>query len=205
MIYIFENTEILDETFVEKSIPFLSTQRLNKVLNYKVISDKINSCIAFLLLRYALKNEFGIDEIPEFFFNEYEKPFLKNHSNIFFSISHCKNAVVCAVSDKNIAVDIMDFRKARPLTIKRVCSQKEQIFLNQNKNTNKDFTKLWVMKECYSKLKGKGLSMDFSKITVKLDECKNIKYIETENWLLGYSKIDNEQILRLDIKKIFNI
>lgn len=202
MIYIFENTLNLDENFLERVFPLLSVQRQKKVERYKMLSDKINGCLGFLLLRYALKNEFGIYETPEFIFGEYEKPFLKNYKNIFFNISHCKNAVVCAVSNKNIAVDIMDFRKVNDLVINRVCSSQEQKFIYESADSDMAFIRLWVMKECFAKLDGRGLSLDFSKITEELEECKNIKYIETKGYILGYTKIDNDRIISLNGESI---
>lgn len=204
MIYIFEHTQTLNEKFLEQTFSLLSVQRQEKIKKYNILSDKINGCIGFLLLKYALRNEFDIDDKPEFIFGEREKPFLKNYPDIFFSISHCKNAVVCAVSDKNIAVDIMDYRKPKPSVIKRVCSPDEQNLLMSSSNIDKDFTRLWVMKECYSKLDGHGLSLDFSKITDELEECKNIKYIQTEDYILGYTKIKNDKMIKLSSDILHN-
>ncbi|MDD6490187.1 MAG: 4'-phosphopantetheinyl transferase superfamily protein [Clostridia bacterium] len=204
MIYIFENTKDLNENFIEQAFPLLSRERQKKISYYKILSDKIDGCVGFLLLRYALKNEYNITAIPEFTFGEYGKPFLKNY-NIHFNISHCKNAVVCAVSDKNVAVDIMDYRKIHNGVIKRVCSDIEKTILNTSQNKDKDFIKLWVMKECYSKLVGKGLSMDFSKITADLPECKNFKYIETDSYILACSEISDNKIIKLNTKQILKI
>lgn len=205
MIYIFENTKDLNENFVEQAFPLLSRERQKKISGYKILSAKIDGCVGFLLLRYALKNEYNITEIPEFIFGKYGKPFLKNHANVHFNISHCKNAVVCAVSDKNVAVDIMDYRKIHNSVIKRVCSDNEKTMLNTDRDKDKYFIKLWAMKECYSKLVGKGLSMDFSKITADLSECKNFNYIETDSYILACSEINNDTIIKLDSKKILKI
>lgn len=205
MIYIFENTKDLNENFIEQAFPLLSKERQQKISGYKILSDRIDGCVGFLLLRYALKNEYNITEIPEFIFGEYGKPFLKNHGNVHFNISHCKKAVVCAVSDKNIAVDIMDYRKIHNSVIKRVCSENEKTILNTSQDKNKDFIKLWTMKECYSKLVGKGLSMDFSKITADLPECKNFKYIETDSYILACSEISDNKIIKLSTQQILKI
>ncbi|MGN0469614.1 MAG: 4'-phosphopantetheinyl transferase family protein [Acutalibacteraceae bacterium] len=205
MIYIFENTKDLNENFIEQAFPLLSCERQQKINGYKILSDRIDGCVGFLLLRYALKNEYNITDIPEFTFGEYGKPFLKNHGNVHFNISHCKNAVVCAVSDKNIAVDIMDYRKIHNSVIKRVCSDNEKTMLNTSRDKDKDFIKLWAMKECYSKLIGKGLSMDFSKITADLPECQNFKYIKTDSYILACSEISDNKIIKLNTQQILKI
>ncbi len=204
MIYIFENIQKLDKGFVEQTFLELSIQRKKKIEGYKILSDKINSCIAFLLLRYALKNEYNIDEKPEFVFGKYGKPFLKDYPNIFFSISHCKTAVACAVSNHNIALDIMDFRKVKQSVIKRVCSADEQIVLSKSNSIDKDFTRLWVMKECYAKLDGRGLSLDFKKLTSELTECGKIRFIETKQYILGYIFDSEPDIIRCKDNFMFN-
>ena len=205
MIYIFENTKDFDENFIEQAFPLLSSERQKKINSYKILSNKIDGCVAFLLLRYALKNEYNISETPEFIFNEYGKPFLKNHNDIYFNISHCKNAVVCAVSDKNVAIDIMDYRKIHNGVIKRVCSDNEKTMLSISQNKDKDFIKLWTMKECYSKLIGKGLSMDFSKITSDIPECKKFIYIQSENYILACSEISNDKIIKPNLQQLLVI
>lgn len=202
MIYIFENTKNLDEKFIQQAFPLLSHERQQKINAYKILSDKVDGCVAFLLLRYALKNEYSITETPEFIFNEYGKPFLKNHNNIYFNISHCKNAVVCAVSEKNIAVDIMDYRKIHSNVINRVCSESEKSMLSLSQNQTKDFIKLWTMKECYSKLLGKGLSMDFSKITADIPECQKFRYIENEKYMLACSEISNYKLIKPTLQQL---
>lgn len=198
MLYIFENTDKLDKGLVKCALPLLSVQRRNKIDKYKSDIDKINGCIAFLMLKYALKKEFNIDEKPEFIFGQCGKPFLKDYPDIFFSISHCKNAVACSVSTENTAVDIMDYRKIRQTVILKVCSENEQKMLLESNDISKDFTRLWTMKECYSKLDGSGLALDFRKITAELPICQKFKYIEALKYTLTYLNCESNQCIYLD-------
>ncbi len=59
------------------------------------------------------------------------------------------------------------------------------------------------MKECYAKFDGRGLSLDFSKITDDLDVCKNINYIQTQSYILSYTKINNNKVIEVDVNDIF--
>ena len=43
--------------------------------------------------------------------NEHGKPSIVGHPNIFFNLSHCKEAVICAVSDQPVGVDVEGIRE----------------------------------------------------------------------------------------------
>ena len=120
---------------------------------YKIFIEKNISTKA--LLDKVLKKINIIDEIV---YNEYGKPYLKSNK-IYFSLSDSKEYTVCAISDKEIGVDIEKITYKKRV-INKVCNSEEI----KEINTPEDFTKIWVKKESYSKLIGLGLSFDFKKI-----------------------------------------
>ena len=120
---------------------------------YKIFIEKNISTKA--LLDKVLKKINMIDEIV---YNEYGKPYLKSNK-IYFSLSDSKEYTVCAISDKEIGVDIEKITYKKRV-INKVCNSEEI----KEINTPEDFTKIWVKKESYSKLIGTGLSFDFKKI-----------------------------------------
>ena len=184
MIYITENVHLLTEDFLKQTEHLLSVQRAEKIKEYSLVTDRINGTAAYLLLMYALKTEYGIVEKPVFKFCQREKPFLQDHSNIFFNLSHCKNAVACILSDTNTAIDVMDIRKVRESTIRRTCTEKERSELLASSDTDRDFIRLWTRKECYAKLDGRGLLLDFTKIDDTVT--KDIHTIDFGEYILSY-------------------
>lgn len=120
---------------------------------YKIFIEKNTSTKA--LLDKVLKRLNISDEI---IYNEYGKPYLKSNK-IYFSLSDSKEYTVCAISDKEIGVDI-EHINYKDKVIKKVCIEEE---INHIK-TPEDFTIMWVKKESYSKLIGLGLSYDLKKI-----------------------------------------
>ena len=120
---------------------------------YKIFIEKNTNTKA--LLDKVLKRINIIDEIV---YNEYGKPYLKSNK-IYFSLSDSKEYTVCAISDKEIGVDIEKITYKKRV-INKVCNSEEI----KEINTPEDFTKIWVKKESYSKLIGLGLSFDFKKI-----------------------------------------
>ena len=110
MIYILENTDTLGEDFLKAAVPLLSLQRLKKIDSMRIGSDKINSAAVYLMLRFALKEQYGMSEKTEFLYGEHGKPYLKDTVNIYFNLSHCRNACACIVAIGNLAVVVGEWQ-----------------------------------------------------------------------------------------------
>ena len=165
MIYLYENlAEYSDESYL-KHLNSLPAWRKEKALQYKKLDDRKCSVLAFVLLQHALCEEYGITEIPEFVYNEFGKPSLPNLP-IHFSLSHCKDAVACAVSDHNIGTDVESIVPYNPDVARRVCTADELKMLEQSSNKDVEFIKLWTAKEAISKYEGMGLLLPFAKINI---------------------------------------
>ena len=163
MIYLYENlADYSDESYL-KDLNSLPAWRREKALQYKRNDDRKRSVLAFALLQRALREEYGITEVPEFVYNEFGKPSLPNLP-IHFSLSHCKDAVACAVSDYNIGIDVESIVTYNPDVARRVCTVAELEMLEQSENKDAEFIKLWTAKEAISKYEGMGLSLPFAKI-----------------------------------------
>ena len=141
MIYLYDTLEnYFDEQYL-KHLNALPAWRREKALLYKKLDDRKRSVLAFVLLQRALREEYGITEVPEFMYNEFGKPSLPNLP-IHFSLSHCKEAVTCVVSDYNIGIDVESIVPYNPDVARRVCSKAELKKLEQSENKDVDFIKL---------------------------------------------------------------
>ncbi len=133
---------------------------------------------AWKLIIYALETEYGIEE-PEFFYGEYGKPMLKD-SDIFFNISHTDGCVAVITGKTAVGIDVEHIRPLNPLLCKKVLSKNEQNFLKNSKEPEKDFIRLWVLKESYIKALGTGISYGLKNIEFSWDDRWNI-YSNAEN------------------------
>lgn len=157
MIYICKDPLSLPDELYYSCLDSLPIWRKYRTLRLKKIEDRKQSVFAFFLLEFALNYEYCISEVPEFIFTSFGKPFFKD-LNIYFNLSHCKDAVACAVSEHEIGIDIESISHFDPNVAKRVCLKSEYDFLMNHRDRDKEWTRLWTMKEAVSKWYGSGLS-----------------------------------------------
>ena len=81
-------------------------------------------------------------------------------NGVFFSVSHCAGAVVLALAEKDVGVDIETVREINPALTDRVASEKERAFIK----TEKDFLRVWTAKESLAKAEGRGIAQDLKTI-----------------------------------------
>ena len=100
MIYLNDDIAGFD---LERALPLLSDQRREQALKFRYELGRKTSAMAYLLLCEGLRQEYGIMERPLFEYGEHGKPSIVGHPEIHFNLSHCREAVVCAVSDRPVA------------------------------------------------------------------------------------------------------
>lgn len=162
MVYVYENLSSYNDALYESHLSSLPEWRRNYALKYKKSEDRKRSVLAFVLLREAVKEEFG-EEVQEFEYNEFGKPFLRGKS-LHFSLSHCKTAVACAVSKSEIGVDLETLRDFDERITNRVLTPAELKLLESAKDPKELFFKLWTQKEAVSKFEGVGLGLVLKKL-----------------------------------------
>ena len=129
-----------------------------KIYEYKDISSK-----------EALEKSLAKHHIThyELVYNEYGKPYLKDNA-VYFNISHTKNIIVVAVSDKEVGVDIQ-YKCYRPRVKDKYFTKEEKAYIDNSLDKEDAFTAIWVKKEAYLKMIGQGLSYGLNNVdTTKL-------------------------------------
>lgn len=125
--------------------------RYAKSLKFKFRNDFLRCIGAGVLFRRAFPCV-GENEILE---TEYEKPYIPNQD--FFNISHSGDFVVFVKSKSIIGVDIEKVNDRHLDVAKRVFTEKELLWMNENPVER--FFILWTQKEAVVKAVGKGLSL----------------------------------------------
>lgn len=163
-IYLVKNIDTFDKSFVEKCITFFPRWRKEKMLRYKHLKGQIQCGLGYILLIHALRGEGVFKEMPEFSYNEHDKPFLKNYPGWYFNISHSKTAVCCVLSRKEMGIDIEEVGEYKESLAAYICNDKELESLHDSENKADDFYKLWTRKEAVFKMIGSGITNDIKDI-----------------------------------------
>ena len=94
------------------------------------------------------------------------KPYLPNHPEICFNITHCRQLVACAFHDSPIGIDAENPGYFPEVLINRALSEKEKCFLQSRSASISEreewFYRLWTLKEAYVKKSGIGVDTDLT-------------------------------------------
>lgn len=157
MIYLNDRPENLN---LEEALRLLPPHRLENTLRLRHEIDRRISAAAYLLLREGLELEYGIREIPDFGYGPDGKPFLPGLGGIHFNLSHCRRGAVCAVSDREIGIDIEEIKPHDEDLMRHVLSPEEYDHVKEAVWPEAEFIRLWTLKESYLKFTGEGLRDD---------------------------------------------
>ncbi|MBQ0069054.1 MAG: 4'-phosphopantetheinyl transferase superfamily protein [Bacteroidales bacterium] len=157
--FLHNHPQDVTEQELERDLAMVPEWRRVKALAYKFHSDRVLSVKAYLLLREALREVWGIDDDSEWVYNEHEKPSLKNHPEVHFNLSHCKTGVLCVVDDCPVGCDIERIVKTVKTDLCKYCMNEQEVAqIMDAPNPCVEFTRLWTMKEAVVKLTGQGLT-----------------------------------------------
>ena len=147
----------------------LPDHRQQKALSCRFPADQARSAGAGWLLQYALLQA-GIPVTQQHFSKtELGKPYLEEHPDIHFSLSHSGNWAVCAVSCDPVGVDVelprctLDIGKRffRPEELEGLDALPHLLCRDQ-------LNRLWTAKESFVKALGGGLTIALNSFSIRL-------------------------------------
>lgn len=167
----------IDDNLHAINFEFIPQQQVNEISLYHNQVDRLCRLLArsflynYLFLNYGVKC-FNLE------YNEYSKPYLKNHSSISFSFSYSKNYVCVGISNnKSIGVDIeyidttLNIVEIAPIIMHELeLLEFNSLIFNKAEQFNY-FFRLFSAKEAIIKSFGTGLYFDVKNLNIL--ECKN--------------------------------
>ena len=158
MVSIFDDMTLVTEAEVQRMLPLVDEQRRNEALRYKHLFGQF-ACLKSWLMLKDLLAPWGIDDL-EMGYNEHGKPFLKNHPDIHFNLSHCKNGIAVVVDFSPVGIDIESFRKDNISLVRKTMNPAEAEWIHSSSDPVETFTQFWTKKEAVVKLRGTGITDD---------------------------------------------
>lgn len=186
------NQEYIKQHF-DELVERLYPERKSRVLAFRRREPAYVSVVAGLLLQELVEKQLGIhpDELV-LEKNENGKPWIKDHPEFYFNISHAGDYVVLAYGDVPLGVDIEQIREKDNLRVARRCfTEREYAYVSGQKEVSSQepagasgevaekagfkpddslcaerFFYLWTMKESYLKLTGDGISVPLNSFEI---------------------------------------
>jgi 4'-phosphopantetheinyl transferase len=119
------------------------------------------------LLRKGLKQDFDFDFSEDMIsYGVYGKPELTG-SDLYFNISHTKGAVVCAIGNTMVGVDIEYPHEIHESAVDKTCSllEKEELYGIVDCEAHRlRMFQLWTLKESYMKMIGEGFHFPVNQV-----------------------------------------
>ena len=117
--------------------------RRERLLRVKDPARRREPLCAYLLLRLALREACGWENLPDIALSPQGKPCFPDALGVHFNLSHTSGAVLVGLSDQPIGVDIECIRPMSPASLERLAAVSER-----------DFFPCWVRREARAKLDG---------------------------------------------------
>ncbi|MBU3186307.1 4'-phosphopantetheinyl transferase family protein [Clostridium estertheticum] len=162
-VLIVNNIQSVSDEEYAIAYELLSEERKQKVNKIRFKKDKIQSIIVYCLLKHGLREFYNFKQMPNFSYNEYNKPYFID-SNIQFNLSHCLNAVCCSISYQEVGIDIQDKVACYENILNYSMNLNEIIEIESSLNPIDIFYRYWTLKESYLKCIGTGINDDLNKI-----------------------------------------
>ena len=153
MKYLFANINDYDDDDYKFFYECINNFKKKDIDKLPTIDDKKRSILGIKLFT-SLLSEINIDYNDLIFDkNKDGKPIIINYP-LFFSISHSDVYVICAISNKEIGIDIQNIQNINPKIMNSFFSIDEISFSSNNEN----YTRILSLKEAYGKCYGFGIN-----------------------------------------------
>ena len=157
MIAIFDDMSQITEEEILRLLPLVSDERREEALKYKHLFGQFACLKSYVMLREMLES-LGLIHPFRFGYNEHGKPFLMDHPDVHFNLSHCKNGIAVAVSDQPVGIDIESYRQVSDSLLRYTMNEQERDIIQHSDDPIRTFTEYWTKKEAVFKLRGTGIT-----------------------------------------------
>ena len=171
MVYsIFENMERCTPVEVQRLLPLVPEEHQAIALKFKHTFGQFATLESILMLKELLVSNGLVpeDDSLHFEYTPHGKPYLVNHQNVHFNISHCPNAIAVAVDSVPIGVDVERFVTPSESLLNYCLNEDEVQQVKQSACPERTFAAFWTKKEALFKLRGTGITHELRNVLTLL-------------------------------------
>jgi len=156
-VSVFDDMTLCTDAEVERMLPLVPEPRRSQALSFKHTFGRFACLKSYLMLADLLHSEFRVGEF-RMETGEHGKPYMVDHKDIHFNISHCQRAVAVAVSDEPVGIDVESFRRFSDSLLDKTMNDSEKAEILASENPEEAFAAYWTRKEAVFKLMGTGIT-----------------------------------------------
>lgn len=153
MKYLYANINDYNDNDYKSFYESINNFKKKDIDKLPTIDDKKRSILGIKLLMNLLSEKSINYNDLKFTKNKDGKPIITNYP-LFYSTSHSDEYVICALSDKEIGIDIQSIQKINFKIMNSFFDKDEKFYSNNNEN----YTKVLSLKEAYGKCYGFGIN-----------------------------------------------
>lgn len=112
------------------------------------------------ILKNILKEDYEMKECPAILRDEMGKPYLKGNP-LYFNVSHSGEYLALVIAKEPVGIDIQETRPIREGMYRKVVQAEERCLIGEDRE--RDFLRLWSLKESFVKAEGRGLRIPMKK------------------------------------------
>ncbi|MDE7319350.1 MAG: 4'-phosphopantetheinyl transferase superfamily protein [Lachnospiraceae bacterium] len=154
-----DGKDYMDECYA----PYLTRSRKDESLKRQKLRDRQLCLASEVLLNRALELSDAGMAIPAVYSrNPYGKPYLPLHTGIHINWSHSGAWVICALSDREVGIDLqITGQEPKEALVRRILQPEELSFYRQAPVQQRKglFYQYWTIKESFLKAAGTGFHM----------------------------------------------
>jgi 4'-phosphopantetheinyl transferase len=170
-VYLLKLDDNRNESCFQYLIDKVDEKKRQRVLTFRNKRDSYHTLFGDFLARYTIGKRLGsINTNVVFSYSLYGKPYAEGLGNVHFNIAHSGEYIVCAISNREVGIDIEQqipgpFRDVADL----FSIEEKQILYSQPLHLQQEFFySLWTLKESYIKQTEEGLSRSLNSFSIKL-------------------------------------
>ena len=150
----------------------LSKHRKEKIMRHKMEKDRKQSLGAGLLLREVLLRHGVVGR--KMTYGENGKPQMEG---FYFNLSHSDGMVLCAAGDSEVGCDVEKIKREPRGLVRHFFCDSEIAYLEQfcGADREREFFRLWTMKESYMKMTGEGMRLSLKQFELILGDKVSVR------------------------------
>jgi 4'-phosphopantetheinyl transferase len=98
------------------------------------------------------------------------KPHLTDHPDMHFNLSHSGHLVACAVSDREVGVDVEQVSRSDPRIAERFFTAEEKAHIARSDDPGSALCELWVLKEAFMKMTSLGFRLPLDAFSIDMGD-----------------------------------